>query len=169
MDVVKRALSMVFFILAWFSASMVNALDVPQGPVLLTVSGEITHKNSGNVAEFDREMLEALEWKDIQSFTAFTEGEQNFSGPTLKSLLEAVGAQGSMLQATAIDDYGLEIPVSDADEYSVILALLHNGKPMRVRDKGPIWVVYPATEEQAPERKFYISMIWQLVSIEVRP
>lgn len=169
MDVVKRAFSIALFLLAWFSATMVSALDVPKGPVLLTVSGGITHTNANGVAEFDREMLEALEWRDIQSFTAFTEGEQEFSGPTLQSLLEAVGAEGSTLQATAIDDYGLEIPVSDANEYSVILAMLHNGKPMRVRDKGPIWVVYPATEEQAPERKFYISMIWQLVSIEVRP
>ena len=45
-------------------------------------------------------------------FTAFTEGEQNFSGPTLKSLLAArtLERKAVMLQATAIDDYGLDDP-----------------------------------------------------------
>lgn len=165
----KRAFAVALLVLTWIFGTTVQALDAPTGRVLLTVSGAISETNAGDVAEFDRDMLAALDWREIESFTAFTEGPQNFAGPTLRSLLDALGVTGGTLLATAVDDYTLEIPVSDADEFSVILALSHNGKSMRVRDKGPIWVVYPATEEQAPQRKFYVSMIWQLVSIEVRP
>lgn len=165
----KRAFAVALLVLSWIFGTTVQALDAPTGRVLLTVSGAISATNAEGIAEFDRDMLEALQWREIESFTAFTEGPQKFAGPTLRSLLDALGVSGGTLLATAVDDYTLEIPVSDADEFSVILALSHNGKSMRVRDKGPIWVVYPATEEQAAQRKFYVSMIWQLVSIEVRP
>jgi hypothetical protein len=41
---------------------------------------------------------------------------------------------------------------------------------MSVRDKGPLWVIYPydAVPEYKSER-IYARSIWQLVSIEVLP
>lgn len=142
-------------------------LPTPSGPVILTVSGAITETNGDGVARFDREMLKALDWREIETFTSFTSGPQRFAGPTLASLLEAVGAQGSRLNATAINDYFVEIPVAHASEHDVLLAMEMNGKPMRIRDKGPIWVVYPLSEEEAAGKPFDTEMIWQLNRIEV--
>lgn len=146
---------------------MASGLDSPQGPVLLTVSGEVTVVNGDGAAVFDRSMLEALDWQEIRTHTAFTEGEQTFAGPTLASVLAAVGAQGATLMASAINDYTVEIPAAHADAHDVLLAMEHNGAAMRVRDKGPIWIVYPQTPEEVEANIFNAEMIWQLASIRI--
>ncbi|WP_299695160.1 molybdopterin-dependent oxidoreductase [uncultured Tateyamaria sp.] len=147
----------------WASTS----LPQPEGDVLLNVTGSITVGNTASGAAFDRKMLEALDWVEIETYTSFTTGPQRFSGPTLASVLAAVGATGTSLEAKAINDYAVRIPVSDADDHDVILAMDMNGKPMRVRDKGPIWVIYPLSRADAEMRPFDGQMIWQLVQIRV--
>ena len=144
-----------------------GGLQSPTGRVLLTVSGEIGTHNSNDAVKFDRQMLETLDWREIETFTSFTTGPQRFSGPTLASVLEAVEAGGSELRLTAINDYSSQIPLTDASAHDVLLALDHNGNPMRIRDKGPIWVVYPLDEAQASRQLFDNQMVWQLDRIVV--
>lgn len=142
-------------------------LRAPDGRVLLTVSGDITQTNGPDGAVFDRAMLESLEWRELRTFTSFTEGEQVFEGPTLASLLEVLGVASGTLHATAINDYTVEINAADAFEHDVLLAMTHNGQKMRVRDKGPIWVVYPMSRGDAARNLYDAEMIWQLVRIRV--
>ena len=144
-------------------------LDSPGGQPVLLVTGAIAETNAADAARFDLEMLRALDWVEIETHTSFTEGVQRFAGPTLSSLLSAVGASGQVLRATALNGYYVEIPVADAAAHGVILAVEHNGELMRVRDKGPIWVVYPATEDEARRKLFDSEMIWQLQSLHVDP
>ncbi|MFM7446066.1 MAG: oxidoreductase, partial [Tabrizicola sp.] len=58
--------------------------------------------------------------------------------------------------------------VSDAVEGGPILAYLQNGEPMSVREKGPLWVVYPydLKAEYQTEVTFSRS-IWQLVRLDL--
>lgn len=143
-------------------AAPVAALDAPEGAVVLTVTG------TGDAPmPFDRAMLEALDWREIETFTSFTEGPQRFAGPTLASLLEALGVRDGTLRATAVNDYSVEIPAAHAWQHDVILAMDHGGQAMRVRDKGPIWVVYPLTEADAAAQPFDSEMIWQLVRLDI--
>lgn len=143
------------------------ALEKPasEDAVLLRFTGAISDTNAENAAIFDREMFESLEWREIETFTSFTDGPQTFAGPTLASVLEAVGVTSGMLTATAINDYSISLPVRHAFEHDVLLAVEHNGRPMRVRDKGPIWIVYPLSEEDALKRRFDGEMVWQLVKL----
>ena len=143
------------------------ALDNPRSPAILTLSGAIDGAAEGEMMRFDRAALEALDWREIRTFTSFTEGEQSFAGPTLASLLQAVGVSDGVLRATAVNDYTVEIPVSHAFDHDVLLALDHNGSPMTVRTKGPVWIVYPLSEDAAKRQPFDSEMIWQLVRIEV--
>lgn len=143
-------------------------LSTPTGRVLLTVSGAIDVHNGNGVAAFDRAMLETLDWQEIETYTSFTAGKQTFSGPTLASLFEAVRAQGGVIKATAINDYSVEFPLAYADNHDVILALEHNGKRMRVRDRGPIWIIFPLSEAKAAQQPFDREMIWQLDRIVIR-
>lgn len=156
-------------VLGFLSALPATAdqLPSPKGAVLLTISGDIAYQNAEGVAMFDRDMLEALDWQEIRTFTPFSDGEQVFEGPTLVSLLEAVGAKGNSIDATAINDYSIAIPVPDAQEHDILLAMVWNGKVMRVRDKGPIWVVYPLSEAGAAEGRFASDMIWQLDRLSI--
>jgi hypothetical protein len=51
-----------------------------------------------------------------------------FEGPLLCDLLERVGADGTVLQARALNDYVVEIPIGDCERYPVILALTRDGE-----------------------------------------
>ena len=89
--------------------------------------------------------------------------------PALEALLGAVGAEGTMLNATAINDYSVEIPVSDAVAGGPIVAYRMDGEPMSVRDKGPLWVVYPYDDvREYRSEVIYSRSIWQLDRIDVR-
>ncbi len=143
-------------------------LPMPTGEVILTISGAIGKTNTQAGVEFDLDLLRALEWEEINTFTSFTEGMQTFKGPRLSSLLDFVAASGTIIGAYAINDYFVDIPVAHAENQEVILAIFHNGKEMTLRDKGPIWVIYPQSEDEAKLKKFDNEMIWQLVSMEIR-
>lgn len=143
-------------------------LSAPTGDVILTVSGSIDTTNVGDTAAFDLEMLEALDATIIETTTIWTEGKQVFQGVALDVLMERMGVEGGTLKATAINDYTVEIPVSDAVSGGPILAYFLNGDKMSIRDKGPLWVIYPF-DSKADYRSevIYSRSIWQLDRIEV--
>ncbi|MBM1689956.1 molybdopterin-dependent oxidoreductase [Sulfitobacter geojensis] len=136
--------------------------SVQAGDTILT----LTH--SGETRTFDRPALEALGTEKIETTTIWTEGTQVFEGVSLARLAQEVDAQDGKLLATAINDYTVEIPLSDAVEGGPIVAITMNGNEMSLRDKGPLWVVYPydANADYRTE-VIYSRSIWQLDRIEV--
>lgn len=113
-------------------------------------------------------MLLALPQGEIVTETPWTNGRTRFNGPLLKAVLDEVGCRGATLILTALNNYSVKIPVKDAATYPVILALTSNGTPMSIRDRGPLWVIYPWSDH--PELKsetYYARSIWQLKSIHV--
>lgn len=138
-----------------------------QGPVMLTVAGAIGA--DGAARAFDEAALRDVAWQAVTTHTSFTEGPQDFAGVPLAALLEAVGAEGATLRATALNDYSVEFPAELAAAHDVLLAIEHNGTRMSVRDKGPIWIVFPLSPEEASERLFDREMVWQLARIDVLP
>lgn len=159
--------TLLTLLLCFCGVAVAEPLPAPDGPVILTISGNIKHHNGDGMARFDREMLEDLDWQQVRTFTSFTEGEQVFGGPRLDALLNRVGASGEHLHATAINDYTVAIPVGHAAAHDVLLAMDWNGEQMRIRTKGPIWVVYPLEEADAKAQKFDPEMIWQLDRIRI--
>jgi hypothetical protein len=146
-----------------------DELAEPSGPVILTVSGMISETNAPSEARFDRAMLEALGLETLVSHTNWTTGPQTFEGVPVISVLDAVGAEGTMANSIALNDYTVEIPFSDFSTYRVLLALKMNGTYIRVRDKGPIWIVYPRDEHPELDRpEMWRRWIWQLKRIEIR-
>lgn len=145
-----------------------DALEAPKGRVLLTVTGAIDDTNSASGAQFDLPMLEALPGRSGEMETPWTEGRTRFDGPLLRSLLDAVGAHGKALRVTALNDYSAEVPMEDATAFDTMLAVAMNGEPMSIRDKGPIFMIYPF--DKNPElynEKYFSRSVWQIKSIEV--
>lgn len=142
-------------------------LAAPEGDVILTVTGAITTTNDGDSARFDLGMLEALEDRTIETATIWTESIKLFQGVSLSTLVETLGIEGDTLRATAINDYTVEIPLSDAVEGGPIIAYRMDGDVMSVRNKGPLWIVYPY-DGNADYRTevIYSRSIWQLDRIE---
>lgn len=146
-----------------------HALDKPAGPVVLTLSGRVRSPNDGNRAQFDMAMLERLPQTSFTTRTPWYAQARKFTGPLLRDVLAAAGASGTMLKAVALNDYWVEIPFEDAARHDVIVARLLDDKPMAVRDKGPLFMVYPFDAQ--PELRnpvYYSRSAWQLRTIEVR-
>ena len=154
--------------IAFASPVLATELNAPQGDILLTVSGEISNTNASGVAQFDLKMLKALEQSEITTDTIWTAGEHVFTGVRLDVLLDHLGAQGTTLAATAINDYSVDIPTSDAKPEGPIVAYAMDGKEMSRRDKGPLWVIYPyASSSEYRTEVIYSRSIWQLDRLEV--
>ena len=148
--------------------SMAADLSIPGDNVILTVSGNIDNTNVNGEAQFDRQMLEQLPQTKITTHTPWTEGLHVYEGVLLNTLLKQVGASGHKLVAKALNDYHTEIDLESLGDYPILLAFKTDGAFMRVRDKGPIWIIYPLSDySELDTIKHYENMIWQLSSLEV--
>ena len=132
---------------------------------LLTVTGRL---KQGPVT-FDREQLRQLGMETLRTTTPWTDGVQEFEGVLLARVLDAAGAQGDRLHAVALNDYAVDIDVAEVRQYPVLLAMKQNGQELKVRDRGPLWIVYPRDEYGAlrPESNNF-KWIWQLRAIDVQ-
>jgi hypothetical protein len=125
--------------------------------------------NAPGRADFDLDALECLGLARLRTWTPWTEGEIEFGGVWARRLMEAVRANGTEVDTLALNDYEQTIPLEDFDKYDVLLATRVNGQLMRVRDKGPIWIVYPWSEH--PELDDFATReksVWQLNALHVR-
>lgn len=164
-----KALVLVGVLVGVLSApAAAQTLPEPTGEVILTISGNIATTNAGETARFDLEMLEALPAHEFTTDTEWTEGTHTFRGVRLGTLMETVGASGDTIRAIALNDYAIEIPMSDATDGSALVAYRMDGKTMSVRQKGPLWVVYPyASDPRFRSDVIYSRSIWQLDRLEV--
>ena len=145
------------------------ALPSPRDQVIVTVTGAIGRTNAAGRAELDLAMLEGLGLHELTTWTPWTNGETKFAGVLGRRLLSALDAHGSEVVGTAMNDYKSIIPFDDFDSYDVLLATRMNGTPLRIRDKGPIWVIYPWS--QNPELDDEVTRrksVWQLNHLDVR-
>lgn len=146
-----------------------EALPLPEGEVLLTISGNIQHTNKDDIAVFDMAMLQALPHQHLQTDTSVTDGDQQFTGVLMRDVLSRVGAEGDAVMAAALNDYTVKIPAQDFDAFDVILAWAMNGEPLQIQDKGPLWLVYPRSQHQElRDIRYDYRWVWQLVHVEVQ-
>lgn len=146
-----------------------DPLPTPADKAILTISGKIDTTNKDDTAQFDRAMLESIGMETIETNTPWYTGAVKFEGVSLDKLMKRVGAKGERAVFVALNDYSSEIPMEDFAKYNVILALKRNGEYMPVRDKGPLFVIYPF--DSKPELKnqtFYGRSVWQVAKIVVK-
>ncbi|MGB1237495.1 MAG: molybdopterin-dependent oxidoreductase [Pseudomonadales bacterium] len=152
----------LFFVAALVFCSLVQA----DTRILLEVSGFSAQRGEQvNIALSDKDLAN-LPQRTIQTQTHWTKGIITFRGPLLRDVLAHVGVSGQYIKARAANDYMIEIPYSDFLENDVILAMSRDGVPMTLRSKGPLWVIYPWSENTSLQQGIYYSRaIWQLVEI----
>ena len=148
-----------------------NAAELPRptGPVILTITGKISHTNDGNKANFDLAMLEALGTTETFTETPWTKELGQFEGPLARTLMAYVGATGTEITVRALNDYVSTVPVTDFLDHDVILATRRDGKIMHVRDMGPFYITYPFTDNPKLLNEVNLSRsVWQLREMTVR-
>ncbi len=144
-------------------------LSLPADPVILSVGGDIRVTNSGGEAHFDRAMIEELGLAELRTETPWTEGTQTFQGVTLEHLMDVVGARGTIARAEALNDYAVDIELNLATSSNALIAVKMNGEYMSVRDKGPLWIVFPwGAVSKQHEELFKAQSVWQLRRLDIR-
>jgi hypothetical protein len=116
-----------------------------------------------------------LSYEDMLEFTPvehtmsnnWTTKTTTYTGVKLSSILQKYNITNEWLQLTALNDYRVKVPIVDADK-GAFIAYFIDGKQMKIRDKGPLWLLYPFNENQALNIDVYHNRsIWQLKTIEV--
>ena len=146
-----------------YIATFATAATAQDGDVLLDVAVGDTHH------EFTIEDLQALPATTIETTTIWTDGLQSFEGVSLRALLDTLDVTEGVIEATAINDYSVTIPMSDATEDGPIIAYLNNEEPMSRRGKGPLWIVYPYDSNLKYQTEtIYSRSIWQLDRLSIK-
>jgi hypothetical protein len=144
------------------SAARAAGIATPKGPVVLTISGKITARNSEGGVAFDMATLDALPQ------AGFTTGNPwgpttEFTGVLFTTLLQRIGANGTKAIAYALNDYVVEIPFQPMSDDGPLLATRMNGQLMPVAHYGPLFVMYNFSKHHDwLQNSMYARCIWQL-------
>lgn len=131
----------------------------------------VVWEGNGKHAQLSEDDLRALPWETIITGTIWTEQEHSYAGVPATALLEHLGIDNGKLTLVALNDYSIIVPVSDllADK-GAIFAFEQDGDPMSIREKGPLWLIYPFDKDPTYQSQLYYSRsIWQLHHIRVAP
>lgn len=146
------------------SPALRPAAAAPSPPPVLSVGIRKVRR------DFDLPALEALPQRTLATSTPWYPGPRRFTGPLVRDVLGSAGLPADATghaRCVALNDYRVDIPLVDLRSFDVVLAHRIDGKPIGVRDKGPLFVIYPF--EERPELRnslYYGRCIWQLKSIE---
>ncbi|MGO2414374.1 hypothetical protein [Cobetia crustatorum] len=150
-----------------------DCLPAPKGAVVLTIKGAVICGNAGTVdlpqAHFDMDMLDALPSRVMATHTPWTQGRVTFTGPLVRELIHRVAGNVTLLTVSALNDFSADIPISDIEDYDVLLATQRDGQRMAVRDLGPLFILYPfdAHPELLNEQVRFRS-VWQVNELSLK-
>lgn len=149
--------------------AMGSELTAPQGDVLLSVAGDISHPNVGSEAHFDRQLLLTLSPLTVCTRTPWHHEAGCFQGPLLREVLAAAGVRSNSIVVHALNGYRAEIPVQELHDYDVTLAMNRNGEPIPIREFGPLFVLYPFDEHpELHTEAVRFRSVWHVTKIHAR-
>ena len=134
------------------------------GDTILAVTGKVT----GGEINLTLAEIEAMGTARIVTTTPWHDGRTTFEGVPMARFLEAVGAHGTTAYVEALNDFSIDIPLSDLIRFEAIMAFKTDGNYMDIADKGPLFIVFPYDDmEEVRNALFYARSVWQIHSIEI--
>ncbi len=122
-------------------------LPSPEGPVVLSITGSISKTNNAKSAEFDMAVLEALPVSTMETETPFSKGEYVFTGVQFSDFMSHIGASGTQVELIALNDYRVNADLDQLIEHGAMIAYKRDDAYMSIRDKGPLWIVFPWSDD----------------------
>ncbi len=151
---------------AGFGMAAFNTPLMAEQEATLLVDGDITA--AGGALQLTDTALSALPQIEFATSTIWTTGEIRFSGPSLASVLQAVGAGPGDLMLYATNDYNVTMPRDMIEAEAPIIATRIAGQPISLRDKGPFWIVFPYDAHPRFQSDLALMVsVWQLIKISV--
>jgi hypothetical protein len=168
-------------------AAMVLTLPSSTGTPLVTFTGKLTGPGQdpgasaggasggaggagggGPVVALDRAALDSLNRLELTVSDPFQKKSVGYKGVWLADLLRAAGADGSAgnLRITALDDYVVNIPMSDVRAGGIFFAVQNlDGSAIPVSAGGPTRIVF---RDGTPAGDNSEQWIWSIATIEVQ-
>lgn len=129
----------------------------------------LTIELDGNPTKLSREDLKTYPQRSIVTRTPYNRGMNRYTGPALKEVLRDVGASTETFKMRALNDYVVTVHPGDLNDIEPIIALELNGEPMSVRNKGPLWIMLPLSDQpHLNDVSYHRLMVWQLSEIEAQ-
>jgi len=151
--------------IAFIAFSLLAALAAPAWAQTLPT---LTVTSPSGTVTYDRDELEAMGLVSIKTSTPWNEGIVDFEGVPFSVILDKAGAEGTMATVIALNDYSVDIPVSDFADFNVILAVKRDGDYMPVDDQGPYFVMYPFDANPVLQKQpYYGRAVWQVKAVSV--
>jgi hypothetical protein len=140
----------------------VNQAAAASNNIILSVSSKL-----GPSVELDDAALAKLPQQKMRIPTPWFSTEQTFEGPLLRDVLKLANIKNGNIKLVALNDYEISIPVVDAFQYEVIVARKRNDKLMTIRDKGPLFIMYPfQNHAELRITEYFRRCSWQLRKIK---
>ncbi|MDR9484222.1 MAG: molybdopterin-dependent oxidoreductase [Sediminimonas sp.] len=112
--------------------------------------------------------LRTLPRAAFRTSTNWTAGRERFEGVHLHDLLAYLGVRDGVMRLIGLNGYEARFPVADVRPDGALLAFARNGAPMSIRDKGPLWLVFPFDRDARYRTEtYYARSVWQLDRIRI--
>ena len=174
-------------------ASAHAATSANRGPVLLTVSGAITHANRGALdpaldqmmakhsIQFDKALtldaqaLYRLPQVQIKPTLEYDAKLHTLAGPLLTTVLAAAGvpADGAFtVGMRAVDGYNVNVGLAELARMRMLVATHLDGHPLALGGLGPLWAVFDADSvapfKDLPLKERFAQCPWGLYHLDVQ-
>lgn len=161
---------------AWSKLALVALICVSlQSAPTLSASGEMILTLSRGPEDVETlqltsDDLAGLPQVLIVTMHDFTDEPVSYRGPLARDVIELLAlGDAEMLRFTAANDYYVDIPTADFHDYDAILAMEADGVRLARREKGPLWLMYPISDNpELADGHYMHRLIWQVVRIEPR-
>lgn len=135
----------------------------PAGKPVLTVATPYGNQ------QFSLADLEGLGMHRVTTRTFWPKSDGTYEGPLLADVLRRAGLHDvAAVRISALDGFSQVMPGQDWRTWPILLATRRDGRPIPVRDKGPIRVIYPRDmSPQLADTTYRLRWVWLVSRIEV--
>jgi len=145
-----------------------HAIAAPTGKVLFTVTGGISVTNRGSTLALDQRTLESLGVVQAEMYEPWMKKNTTLRGVWLQDLVAVAGvpAGATSLHFVALDDYSVDLALSDVRAGGILLATrMQDGSAIPIDQGGPVRVVFLDGVEAGKNPDQWI---WSIKEIDVR-
>ncbi|GAA5645841.1 molybdopterin-dependent oxidoreductase [Vibrio proteolyticus] len=115
------------------------------------------------------QLTNEVDQDNITTHLPWLTDSHTFTGTSASELLDYLGVRDAYAMSfIGLNEYAATTTIEEIDKYHPIIAYYQDGKPMKVRHKGPYWLLfnvdkYPETGSEV----FQTKMVWQIKEIIV--
>lgn len=146
------------------------AIPLPQQEVMLTVTGKVNNRNSDHAILMDRTTIENAGLVEYRVTDPFEQRPILYRGVLMRDLIALwqVNEDATTVQLTALNDYTIDIPLVEFQQYPILFALQADGAYMEPDYRGPAMLVYPADQYEFDSLIVRRNWIWQIKAIDIK-